>query len=30
LHWDGAKDKAAWVLIDGRGPGMSTLVEEAK
>jgi quercetin dioxygenase-like cupin family protein len=30
VHWDGAKDEEAWVLIVGEGPGTSTRVEEAK
>ena len=30
VHWDGAKDEEAWVLIVGDGPGTSTRVEEAK
>jgi hypothetical protein len=30
VHWDGAKDEEAWVLIVGEGPGVSTQVEEAK
>ena len=30
VHWDGAKDEEAWVLIVGEGPGTLTLVEEAK
>ena len=30
VHWDGAKDEEAWVLIAGDGPGTLTLVEEAK
>jgi quercetin dioxygenase-like cupin family protein len=30
VHWDGAKDEEAWVLIAGDGPGTSTPVEEAK
>src|SRR5213596_2625045 len=29
VHWDGAKDEEAWVLIVGEGPGTLTLVEEA-
>jgi quercetin dioxygenase-like cupin family protein len=30
VHWDGAKDEEAWVLIVGDGPGTSTQVEIAK
>jgi hypothetical protein len=30
VHWDGAKDEEAWVLIVGEGPATSTPVEEAK
>jgi hypothetical protein len=30
VHWDGAKDEEAWVLIVGEGPGTLTLVEMAK
>ena len=30
VHWDGAKDEEAWVLIVGEGPGTSTQVEIAK
>jgi hypothetical protein len=30
VHWDGAKDEEAWVLIVGDGPATSTPVEEAK
>jgi quercetin dioxygenase-like cupin family protein len=30
VHWDGAKDEEAWVLIVGDGPATLTLVEEAK
>jgi quercetin dioxygenase-like cupin family protein len=30
VHWDGAKDEEAWVLIIGEGPATSTLVEAAK
>jgi oxalate decarboxylase/phosphoglucose isomerase-like protein (cupin superfamily) len=30
VHWDGAKDEEAWVLIVGEGPGTNTPVEEAK
>jgi hypothetical protein len=30
VHWDGAKDEEAWVLIVGDGPGTLTRVEEAK
>jgi len=30
VHWDGAKDEEAWVLIVGEGPATITLVEEAK
>lgn len=30
VHWDGAKDEEAWVLIVGEGPGTLTLVEAAK
>ncbi len=30
VHWDGAKDEEAWVLIVGEGPGTLNLVEEAK
>jgi len=30
VHWDGAKDQEAWVLIVGDGPATSTPVEEAK
>jgi hypothetical protein len=30
VHWDGAKDEEAWVLIVGEGPGTITLVEMAK
>jgi hypothetical protein len=29
VHWDGAKDEEAWVLIAGEGPGTLTRVEEA-
>jgi quercetin dioxygenase-like cupin family protein len=29
IHWDGAKDEEAWVLVVGEGPGTLTLVEEA-
>jgi hypothetical protein len=29
VHWDGARDEEAWVLIVGEGPGTLTLVEEA-
>src|SRR5262245_22605854 len=28
VHWDGAKDEEAWVLIVGDGPGTLTLVPE--
>ena len=30
VHWDGAKDEEAWVLIVGDGPATSTPVEPAK
>jgi quercetin dioxygenase-like cupin family protein len=30
VHWDGAKDEEAWVLIVGEGPGTLMRVEEAK
>jgi quercetin dioxygenase-like cupin family protein len=30
VHWDGAKDEEAWVLIVGEGPATTTRVEEAK
>src|SRR5437763_725938 len=30
VHWDGAKDEEAWVLIVGEGPGTLSLVEMAK
>lgn len=30
VHWDGAKDEEAWVLVVGEGPGTLTLAEEAK
>ena len=30
VHWDGAKDDEAWVLVVGQGPGTLTRVEEAK
>ena len=30
VHWDGAKNEEAWVLIVGEGPGTLTLVGEAK
>ena len=30
VHWDGAKDEEAWVLISGEGPATSTAVEIAK
>jgi quercetin dioxygenase-like cupin family protein len=30
VHWDGAKDEEAWVLIVGDGPATLTLVDEAK
>ena len=30
LHWDGAKNEEAWVLVVGEGPGTLNLVEEAK
>ena len=30
VHWDGAKDEEAWVLIVGEGPGTLTRVEEAQ
>jgi quercetin dioxygenase-like cupin family protein len=30
VHWDGAKDEEAWVLIVGDGPATTTRVEEAK
>ena len=30
VHWDGAKDEEAWVLIVGEGPATSTPVEIAK
>ena len=30
VHWDGARDEEAWVLIVGEGPGTLTLVEEAR
>ncbi len=30
VHWDGAKNEEAWVLIVGEGPGTLTLVDAAK
>jgi quercetin dioxygenase-like cupin family protein len=30
VHWDGAKDEEAWVLITGEGPATLTRVEEAQ
>jgi hypothetical protein len=30
VHWDGAKDEDAVLLIVGEGPATSTRVEEAK
>ena len=30
VHWDGARDEEAWVLIVGEGPGTLSLVEMAK
>jgi hypothetical protein len=30
VHWEGAKDEDAVILIFGQGPTMSTAVEEAK
>jgi quercetin dioxygenase-like cupin family protein len=30
VHYDGAKDEEAWLIIVGEGPATSTLVEEAK
>jgi hypothetical protein len=30
VHWDGAKDEEAWVLIVGEGPATNTPVAEAK
>ena len=30
VHWDGAKDEEAWVLIVGDGPATLTRVEEAQ
>lgn len=30
VHWDGAKDEEAWVLIVGDGPATLTLVEPEK
>jgi quercetin dioxygenase-like cupin family protein len=30
VHWDGAKDDEAWVLIVGDGPGTLTLVDQAE
>jgi len=30
VHWDGAKDEEAWVLIVGEGPATITRVEEAQ
>jgi hypothetical protein len=27
VHWDGAKDEEAWVLIVGDGPGTLTYVD---
>ena len=30
VHWDGAKDEEAWVLIVGEGPATLTRVEEAR
>lgn len=30
VHYDGAKDEEAWMLIVGEGPGTSTQVEEAR
>ncbi len=30
VHWDGAKDEEAWLIIVGEGPATLTRVEEAK
>src|SRR2546427_292573 len=30
VHWDGAKDEEAWLIIVGEGPATSARVEEAK
>jgi quercetin dioxygenase-like cupin family protein len=30
VHWDGARNEEAWVLVVGEGPGTLTLVDEAK
>jgi hypothetical protein len=30
VHYDGAKDEEAWLLIVGDGPATLTRVEEAK
>ena len=30
VHWDGAKDEEAWLIIVGDGPATLTRVEEAK
>jgi hypothetical protein len=30
VHWDGAKDEEAWVLVVGEGPGNLILADEAK
>ena len=30
VHYDGAKDEEAWLIIVGEGPATLTLVEEAK
>jgi len=30
VHWDGAKDEEAWVLVVGEGPGTRTLVHETQ
>jgi quercetin dioxygenase-like cupin family protein len=30
IHWDGAKDEEAWVLITGMGPATNIPVEEEK
>lgn len=30
VHWDGAKDEEAWLIIVGEGPATQTRVEETK
>jgi len=30
VHWDGARDEEAWLIIVGDGPATSTRVEEAQ